>query len=474
MDRSPQHHVRRKDNHVFIKKVTSPNMTVTILKPAVVGALACQKDSYLQTLETEVVSCTEYIPPAPITTNGKSKPQKKSTDPSKALENSSATTSTSYLIEFADSVLFPEGGGQPTDHGYLTPLLKQEVKAGKIEIKFLQRHGLRCVAFSPQPLDPGTKVRQDVDWKRRWDHMQQHTGQHVLSAIMDGLSEPLETLGWGMGSAGEWNYVELPRKPSLEELQRIKEKCSQVIRDALPITVETPEGDVKSDSLPEDYDKESGVIRHVKIEGLDVNPCCGTHLRSSAHVGIILLGHIASIRGTNCRLYFACGDRAIAMATEALGSLRNIGVSLSAGSKPEDVEGGVKRLGEQLAESRRREKRLLAEIAKFEGERIKKELEDGKNAWSYRPMEGFEFLNQVTFEVKEYLKERAVVLVSGEVKGTGSILILGPKDVVESLAAKVKDVVSTAKGGGKGEKWQGKVTEWKKGEIEALEKAVKE
>jgi misacylated tRNA(Ala) deacylase len=162
---------------------------------------------------------------------------------------------------------FP-GGGQPTDHGTVTPI--SSPLAEPIAVKSIQRQGLRCVYHSPQPLEPGTRVRQDVDFRRRWDHMQQHTGQHLLSAIMDKYDN-LESVGWGMGAEGDINYIDLPRKPTDEEMQTIQEKCNEAIRNNLKITVDTPD-DAKSDSLPEDYDKERGVVRIIKIGDIDANP----------------------------------------------------------------------------------------------------------------------------------------------------------------------------------------------------------
>jgi misacylated tRNA(Ala) deacylase len=99
--------------------------------------------------------------------------------------------------------------------------------------------------------------------------MQQHTGQHLLSAIMDTYDD-LATLGWGMGAENEMSYVELPRTPSQEEIQDIQEKCNKTIRNNIGITVETSDN-AKVDSLPVDYDKEKGVVRVVKIENLDAN-----------------------------------------------------------------------------------------------------------------------------------------------------------------------------------------------------------
>ncbi|KAF1958968.1 ThrRS/AlaRS common domain-containing protein [Byssothecium circinans] len=437
--------------------------------PSIVGALRCQKDSYLQSFETQVISCSEYIPPKAPQTNNKSK-TKKSTDPEKVSETN--LSSKQWLIEFEDSVLFPEGGGQPTDQGTITPL-PSDPSNPSIPITNIQRHGLRCMHFSPRPLPPGTKVLQTVDFPRRWDHMQQHTGQHLLSAIMDTLSLP--TLSWSMAPAGEMNSIEIPRKPSPDELQQIQDRCNRVIRENVGITVETPMGrDEQAEKIPGDYDREKGVVRFIKIGDLDYNACCGTHLRQTSHIGLVLLHHTTTVRGTNCRLFFSAGDRAVGLATGAIDAVRSIAVSLSSGGGPKEVQGSVQRLSDNLAEARKREKKLLAEIAGVEAERVRGVLRGGGTAWSYRAGDGLDFINLVVGELRETLKEGkgVVVLVSGEAKTAGSIMVLGEKEKVERVAAKVKECVSGVKGGGKGEKWQGKVMEWKKGEIDALKAAI--
>lgn len=82
--------------------------TVSLSSAAIVGALACQKDSYLRSLETKVVSCMEYVPPKSMLANTKSK-AKRAVGTAKSLKNGAPTSEKEYLIEFADSVLFPEG-----------------------------------------------------------------------------------------------------------------------------------------------------------------------------------------------------------------------------------------------------------------------------------------------------------------------------------------------------------------------------
>ncbi|KAF1933995.1 ThrRS/AlaRS common domain-containing protein [Didymella exigua CBS 183.55] len=444
-------------------------MAIADVTPTIVGALSCQRDSYQQTLETKVVRCEEYIPPRGNPQQSRAK-SKQVTDLSKANDNSDAATQKTWMIEFADSVLFPEGGGQHTDHGFVTPIGVKGMSA--IPIENIQRHGLRCVHFSQTPLEVGTRVRQTVYYARRWDLMQQHTGQHLLSAIMDGMDLP--TLGWSMGRPGEMNYVELPRKPTDVEMAGIQQECNAVIRENLPVTVETPEAK-GSASLPADYDGEKGVVRFVKIGDLDYNACCGTHLKQTSHIGLVLLHHTQSIRGTNCRLFFTAGDRAINMATESINGLRNIAISLSSGAAPTEVAAKIQGLREQASDARKREKRLLAEIARFEAEQIKDTLQCASSAFSHRPDDGLDFINLVLVELKETLKGNGVVLLcTGDVKTSGSLVITGKVELVEKLSAKIKGIVETVKGGGRGEKWQGKVTEWQKGEVEALRTAVEE
>jgi len=249
----------------------------------VVGELACQRDSYLRTLDTVVIACRERPSKAkPKAVNGKGTP-----NTAKSSKTEQEQIPQMWEIEFADSVLFPEGipfrlpqvqiltvgGGQPTDSGTLAVTSSKSedasLPAQPIQIASVERQGLHCVHVSPYPLQPGTLVRQQVDFTRRWDHMQQHTGQHLLSAIMDTYKD-LNTIGWGMGSPGEMNYVELPRAPTAGEIQDIQAKCTEIIREDLPITVNIPD-DAKTTKLPGDYDKENGVIRVIKIGNLDNN-----------------------------------------------------------------------------------------------------------------------------------------------------------------------------------------------------------
>lgn len=103
---------------------------------------------------------------------------------------------------------------------------------------------------------------------------------------------------------------------------------------------------------------------------------------------------------------------------------------------------------------------------------MKSILQSGKNAWVYRPSGNLEFLNMVVFEVKDVVKDGVVVLAAGEGQAGGPIVVIGDKDSVSKISAKVQEAVPSVKGGGKGEKWQGKVKEWRKEDLEAIRKLV--
>lgn len=147
---------------------------------------------------------------------------------------------------------------------------------------------------------------------------------------------------------------------------------------------------------------------------------------------------------------------------------------MSSGTTPAEVLTNVKKLKETATELKKKETRLLADIAKYEADRVKAVLSTGMNAFVYRATQGLDFINMIVAQVKEAVKEGAVIiLASGEGTNGGQIVIIGDKNSVEGFATKVKEVVPGIKGGGRGERWQGKVIEWQKGELEALEKLVR-
>jgi alanyl-tRNA synthetase len=233
-----------------IYRFASSSFSSFASRPAVAMDLArCQVDPYLRTLTTRVVDCK----PAKSSASTDGEKKKKSREEKKEAEQSydveledtmSAAaaahhqhsplshTSTqprltsSLPLRFHLSVvsLYPEGGGQPTDHGELESsriLSVQKTSSGRI------------VHSSPSAFTPGSEVTVRLDWTRRFDHMQQHTGQHLLSAcLLSILAAP--TGSWWLASHPSECYVDLETEalPSSAQLQEVQDRCNELIRVA--------------------------------------------------------------------------------------------------------------------------------------------------------------------------------------------------------------------------------------------------
>ncbi|ODV93402.1 hypothetical protein PACTADRAFT_47041 [Pachysolen tannophilus NRRL Y-2460] len=411
-------------------------MTVTSkYSSTIVGALACQRESYLKKLTTRVVNCNEQI----------------YRDESSSLPR--------YQIELEDTILFPLGGGQPSDQGYISYNDK------KIPVLSVIRDGLIARHITPEPIQVGTEVELSLDWKRRFDHMQQHTGQHLLSAILDRYELP--TLSWAMGEM--INYVEIPRKLTEEEIEKINEEVNDAIYANIEVNVEVPHKDqVDKSKMPEDYDLEKGILRVVHIGNLDSNPCCGTHLSSTLQINSICLLHQASVRGTNSRLFFLAGDRVRKYAKYSHNILKNLNSTLSC--QTDEILDKVSLLSNNLQKTSKRETNWIKEIVNYKVEDLKKNFEKNDFDYLYRPDVGLEFINQIFKDINQFLKEnpsKNLVLLSGEGKTGGSLIIMGNK--TDEIASSMKKLIKNLKGGGKG-KFQGKITSFEKNETENIKK----
>lgn len=158
------------------------------------------------------------------------------------------------------------------------------------------------------------------------------------------------------------------------------------------------------------------------------------------------------------------GDRAINLANSSVQTISALAKLTSSKPSPLEVLTKVNEMSEAGTESRRNEKKLLLEIATLEADRVKGVIHSGKNALVHRGNGGVEFINKVIGEVKDTVLGTGLVVViaMGEVKGAGPVYITGDEAAVAAMAEKVKSKVTNIKGGGNGKKWQGKVPEWQK------------
>lgn len=308
----------------------------------------------MKSFQTQVLSCLEYKPVEDLKAK-KGKQEKVEQAPS-------------FAIELADTVLFPEGGGQPSDTGSFVLPDKTVIKVNQVlRDKLIAKH------ITNDPIEPGTQVTVNVDWDKRVDYMQQHTGQHLLSAVFDQYD--LETLSWSMGEI--INYIELPKKIDDDLLEEVSSKVNELIFQGFPISVVTPDEhghEIDTSHIPDDYDMSKGIIRVVKIGDMDANPCCGTHLQNTGQIQAISLLHQLSVRGGNSKLYFLCGKRVYKYLQEQNKYLKSSGAMLSC--QIEEVTDKISLLTTNYKKTSSRELNLLKELAGIEAASIYKKFEE--------------------------------------------------------------------------------------------------
>jgi alanyl-tRNA synthetase len=198
-----------------------------------------------------------------------------------------------------DTVFYPEGGGQPADRGTVGGVPVVDVQKTPEGIK-------HYLAGTP----PSGRVLLQLDWPRRFDHMQQHTGQHILSAVAE------DRFGWKTTAfhlGTERCDVELAvAHLSSHQLSTLEEAVAEQIRAAKAVKVHWVPAEafpqmkgVRTRGLPEGH---QGPVRLVEIQGLDLNTCGGTHVANTAQVEALVLLGTEPMRG-GTRVYFLAGTR---------------------------------------------------------------------------------------------------------------------------------------------------------------------
>lgn len=395
-----------------------------------VGELACQMSSYAKTLTATVVSCVEA--------------QLK--DPKGGVP--------AYEVVLSDTVLFPEGGGQPCDLGTInsTPVVN------------VQRRGDTCVHITTQPVEVGAVVEVTVNWRRRVDHMQHHTAQHLLTAIVE-RELGLPTMSWALSHPT--CYIQLPTaRVDAADVLKVQTLCNNSIaarttvnRVVYPSKAELPPS--RSRGIPEDV---TGPIRLIDIEGHDVCTCCGTHLENLSELRMMQLLH-QEPKGNTCRLHFIAGDRV----SEQFGSLYDLTRSLikELGTNQENILSTTQRRAAELTAANKQNRRLLAELAPVAADRVVGEMAAAASSCGKEPHVYFredadmDFLGVIAEAARKQFAERVLVLGCG-IADAGQFMIVGPMDQVKDVAASVCSILEGKGGQSKaGFRGKGNMKLWK-------------
>jgi alanyl-tRNA synthetase len=247
-----------------------------------------------------------------------------------------------------ETAFYPTSGGQPFDTGRLGASRVLDViddEAGMI------RHVVDA------PLAPGDRVHGAIDWPRRFDHMQQHTGQHLLSAAFDRL-HGVRTVSFHLGS--ETATIDLAREVTPAELARAEAEANRVVWENRPVSVRFATEEEASRLPLRKEPVRAGLLRLVEVQEFDLSACGGTHVPATGMIGLIAVAAWERFKGAS-RVTFVCGGRAL----RAYGQLRDaMGAATRALSvAPVDVGAAVERLQADTKDLSRTIRRLQDEVA---------------------------------------------------------------------------------------------------------------
>ncbi|MGI8733312.1 MAG: alanyl-tRNA editing protein [Pyrinomonadaceae bacterium] len=247
------------------------------------------------------------------------------------------------------TAFYPTGGGQPSDTGTLGD-------ARVVECIDDEQNGILHV-IQGRPPAIGTTVKGRVDWPRRLDHMQQHTGQHILSqAFVSLFNAP--TRGFRVLEQSCEIDVELAN-PSAASIERAVGLANNVIWEDRPITIKEVSSAEASELPLRKEPARDGELRLIEIEGFDLTPCGGTHAYCTGEVGIIVVRSWERAKGLT-RIEFLAGGRALADYRRANSTARSVAALFSAGR--DDAAKLATRMHEENKELHRR-MRVLEEVA---------------------------------------------------------------------------------------------------------------
>jgi alanyl-tRNA synthetase len=287
------------------------------------------------------------------------------TDVRPAAESTGGTT---WKVRLNRSAFYPSSGGQPFDTGELIA----SANGSDVNIPVVQVEEDDAGAvwhFIREPLAPGATVEGRIDWERRFDHMQQHTGQHLLSAVF--LSElQAPTVSFHLGDAT--STIDVASGPlTSEAIARVERVANEIIFEDRPVAVRQvsrAEAEVMLASghvrkLPD----RDGAIRLIEIANCDLNACGGTHVRSTGQIGSLLVRRVEKV-SRGMRVEFLCGSRAVRAARADAAILAEASALLSVGAP--ELPGAVSRLvADEKAQSKEQQK-LREELATLQAAKL--------------------------------------------------------------------------------------------------------
>ena len=332
------------------------------------------------------------------------------------------------------TVFYPEGGGQPADHGTLTL-----PDGARLTVTDVHEQGgviWHRVDALPDTAAPGTAVTGRIDWAWRFDKMQQHTGEHILSGILHQMFGA-ENVGFHIGSDAVRMDTSVPI--SAEGLREAELAANRIVWQNVPVLITYPTREELARMTYRSKKEIEGQVRIVTTPGADVCACCGTHTAATGAVGQIKILAAENYKG-GVRLSIVCGERALLAAQAMRQRQADIGALLSA--KPSETAHAVHRVYDEYTALKFAHFGLCSEL--FDA--LAAQVVPGADAIRIVPGLDPDGLHRLAARLSEATTGLCAALTANE-KGTGYCLAQAGGDV--RALTKALNTALNGRGGGK-------------------------
>ena len=350
------------------------------------------------------------------------------------------------------TAFYPTSGGQVHDTGWLSSSDQDKLRVAEV----VEEEDGRVVHYieADKPPERGTRIRGLIDPARRRDHMQQHSGQHVLSAAFIRLFN-MPTVSFHMGEEACSIDLDTPAiQPS--QVEEVELLANQIIQENRPVEIRFVTQQTAQDlglRKPPRSDKDE--LRLVDIQNFDISACGGTHVANTGQIGSILLRKVEKVR-QGSRVEFVCGQRAVRTAHRDYLALTEAAGLFS--GHIWDVPQQVKKSLEEIKTASKSREHLLAGLAELEASRVLAETTSAiqrkvvVRSYAERDLTFIRLLSQKITR----LDPTAVALL-GAGLGQASLVFAQTKGSPLDLGALLKEIVSAngGKGGGSRDMAQG-------------------
>ena len=354
-----------------------------------------------------------------------------------------AQTDKGWEVTLDATAFYPTGGGQACDLGVL----------GNVHVLDVSERGVQIIHLCDGPLEVGKTVTGKIDWARRFDLMQQHTGEHIVSGIIHRLYGH-QNSGFHVGEElMEVDFDGPLPEGALEEIQRL---ANEAVWEDLPVNCYVPSPEELPGVVYRTKRALPWPVRIVEIPGIDSCACCGIHTKRTAQVGLIYIFSCVKFH-QGVRLEMACGKRALERLHKLC--LQNKQVSQILSARPLETGAAAQQLKDSLAGEKYRaaglESRIFDKIAEgFAGQKTAFCFEEGLEPAGVRQL------------AEKLSKVANLAGVFSQKDGKYNLCLAGSPEAVKGLGTTLSQSLG-ARGGGKPGFWQGSVTATKE-ELEAL------